>query len=533
MPTLTKARNAYDEMPYSAKPFPQTHPDRLATIATLFGMTPPPVERCRVLEIGCGRGGNLIPMAEQLPDSTFVGIDLSEVQTREAQFLASSLGLANANFRHMDLLDVDPAFGEFDYIICHGVFSWVPQAVQEKIFSICAEHLAPQGVAYVSYNVHPGWRMRSMIREMMCYHTRSMHDATGRVSQARALLDFLAQYTNGSSPYGAFLRSELGVLRGHEDAYLFHEHLEDVNEPLYFFEFAERMRAHHLQYLGEADIATMYAGHLQPEVRAALERVATDWIQMEQYMDFLRNRMFRQTLLCHENISLDRELKPALLDGLHVAACLIPEEKRVDVRSAEPLRFKHTDTDRVVTSAVPVMKAAILRLTSQWPRSIPFSELFRDAYATVHRERISGAQNFEQAKYLMGRTLFELYLSGMIELHSQIPKFVRQPGEKPIASKLSRYQVRSTNVVTNLRHETISMGEVARHLIPSMDGSRDLEDLMDVLGKLVSDGTLVVPGVEPSGLLGSAARKLLGDALRSTLAQVAKSALLTDYSIGS
>src|SRR5262245_58637378 len=167
---------SYDEIPYSNTAFSYTHPDCLATVAALYGLTPPPVDRCRVLELGCGRGGNLIPMALALPDSRFLGIDLSARQIASGQEMVTALGLANIELRPFSILDVDESFGLFDYIICHGVYSWVPAEVQDKILAICARNLAPNGVAYVSYNTYPGWHQRGTVREMLCYHVQQFRE---------------------------------------------------------------------------------------------------------------------------------------------------------------------------------------------------------------------------------------------------------------------------------------------------------------------------------------------------------------------
>ncbi|HEV3386835.1 MAG TPA: class I SAM-dependent methyltransferase, partial [Gemmata sp.] len=183
--------NSYDEVPYECHPYPQTHPSRLATIATLFGLSPPPVDNCRVLELGCAGGGNLIPMAEALPESSFVGVDLSLRQIGDGETIVRNLGLMNISLRHASIADVDESYGMFDYVICHGVFSWVPQSTQRKILDISAKCLTPNGVAYVSYNTYPGWHMRGMIRDMMRYHALRFETPDHRVKQARALLDFL------------------------------------------------------------------------------------------------------------------------------------------------------------------------------------------------------------------------------------------------------------------------------------------------------------------------------------------------------
>jgi SAM-dependent methyltransferase len=163
---------SYDEVPYASDPYPQSHPDQLATVATLFGMAPAPVDRCRVLELGCARGGNLIPLALALPRSRFVGIDSSAHQVVAAREVIAALGLGNIEVSQRSILDVDAGFGSFDYIICHGTYSWVPSEVQDKILAVCARNLAPGGVAYVSYNTYPGWHLRGLVRDLLCYHRR-------------------------------------------------------------------------------------------------------------------------------------------------------------------------------------------------------------------------------------------------------------------------------------------------------------------------------------------------------------------------
>ena len=143
--------NTYDQVPYDKKSFSQTHVDNLATTATLFGMQPARPECCRVLELGCAAGANLIPMAFYLPESQFMGVDYSKVQIDDGQKVLQSLRLANIELKQLNILEIDKTLGQFDYIICHGIFSWVADEIQEKIFSICSQNLAPQGVAYVSY----------------------------------------------------------------------------------------------------------------------------------------------------------------------------------------------------------------------------------------------------------------------------------------------------------------------------------------------------------------------------------------------
>src|SRR5262249_14540707 len=152
---------------------------------------PAAVDRCRVLELGCGSGGNLLPMAESLPESRFLGIDLSPRQVSSGQATIQELGLRNIELKAMSITDVDAEMGQFDYVICHGVYSWVPEPVQDKILAICKENLAPHGIAYVSYNTYPGWHLRGLVRELLYFHSRKIAEPAARVQHARAFLDFL------------------------------------------------------------------------------------------------------------------------------------------------------------------------------------------------------------------------------------------------------------------------------------------------------------------------------------------------------
>ena len=193
--------SSYEVVPYHGRPSGESHPDTLATIATLFGMKPPSVPHARVLEIGCASGENLIPMAAELPEGRFLGIDASERQVAEGRATIEAAGLGNVELRRMDLLDAGPDLGTFDYIVCHGVFSWVTPAVQQGILSLIAATLAPTGLAYVSYNTYPGWHMRGIVRDAMLFHIDGEADPREGIRKGREVLDFLVQLPWGPENY--------------------------------------------------------------------------------------------------------------------------------------------------------------------------------------------------------------------------------------------------------------------------------------------------------------------------------------------
>jgi SAM-dependent methyltransferase len=178
--------------------------------------------------------------------------------------------------------------GTFDYILCHGVYSWVPAEVQNKILEICRDHLSPQGIAYISYNTFPGWHTRAAVREMLCFHTQQFDDPSDRIREARGLLTFLVRLASShEAAFNAMMRHELAVLSATPDTYLLHEHLEDYNEPLYFHQFIDRAAEKNLQYLGEAYLLSMLPSRLGPEIEKTLRGISHDLVQMEQNIDFL------------------------------------------------------------------------------------------------------------------------------------------------------------------------------------------------------------------------------------------------------
>ena len=236
MPMISASPSAsYEEIPYPNDPYPSSHPDHLATVAILSGLTPPSVPSCRVLELGCARGGNLIPMAAAIPGAQFVGIDSSSRQVHEACTLIDRLGLQNVRIEVQDIRDFGTEIGAFDYIICHGTFSWVAADVQEKILDIAARGLAPDGVFYVSYNTYPGWHFRGLVREMMRHHTRRSKQPETIAREARHILQFVTASAMAIEPvYSNLLKQELDYVTARSDSYLLHDHLEMVNDPIYF-----------------------------------------------------------------------------------------------------------------------------------------------------------------------------------------------------------------------------------------------------------------------------------------------------------
>jgi len=529
-------QTSYDEVPYPSLCYTQTHPNRLATVATLFGMTPAPVAHCRVLALGCASGGNLIPMACRLPASEFVGIDNSARQIAEGQPLVVALGLQNITLTCMDILDVGPDLGQFDYIIAHGIYSWVPPAVQDKVLDICKQNLSPNGVAYVSYNTYPGWHMLGMVREMMLYHTRHLTEPKARVAGAHELLDFMAEsLSTAGDAYGTFLGDYKSALEKdwkgtptRREAFLLHDELEEINVPLYFHQFAERAASHGLQYLGDADFSTMLVNDFPPETRDALAKMVDNLIDLEQYIDFLRHRTLRRTLLCHEDIALHRKLKPQQMRSFLVASRVRPESPDVDVHSRSVVKFRAT-SEATFSTDHPVSKAAMLHLAEVWPRPVPFESLLSEACSRVYTsgER-PDAEVVARDAIALGANLLTAYgYSGsIVELYLDMPHIVLEVSDRPVACPLARLQSQQSDLVTNLRHERVSLNPFEQRLLPYLDGTWDRDALVEAMSGLVVEGSLVLREDDRRVTDPDEARSILGRQIDRAFTWLARAALL-------
>jgi SAM-dependent methyltransferase len=318
-----KVRTSYDDVPYASYPYAQSHPNRVAATATLLGLTPQAIETASVLEIGCAAGGNLIPMAAAYPQARFLGIDLSSKQIDQARVRAKRLGLDNIEFRHQDVTSFEKSDRGHDYIICHGVYSWVSDPVRNAILNLCAANLTPDGVAYISYNVLPGWRPRQVVRDAMLAHVSDIADPAQRLSQARAFIDFLKD-SAPKSPYGEAIREVASWLGSMGGSYVFHEFLEIDNAPCTFKDFMKAANRHGLVFLGECELRSMLPenyGAVAPTIRTL---GGNDVVAAEQYIDVFSGRTFRQTLLvpAARLPGISRNVSPDRLASLHLVSNL-------------------------------------------------------------------------------------------------------------------------------------------------------------------------------------------------------------------
>ena len=525
---MTNRQTSYDAIPYPSIAFPETHPDRLSAVAMLFGLKAPPPATCRVLELGCSTGINVAAIAQIYPGSKCLGIDASSRQIAEGWQVIEALGLKNVQLKHLDILEIPENLGEFDYIISHGVFSWVPARVQDKILEVCKRHLAPDGVAYLSYNTFPGWHIRGIVRDMMFYRGMQFAEPEMRLAQAKSLVEFVAQSSAGTdNPYQKLLQAEFNNLGRMTDHYLHHEHLEEHNQPIYFYEFARRIAVNGLQYLGDADFSMMVSTNFSPEVAKTLNEMgAHDIVQMEQYMDFVRCRYFRKTLICHAGKKLNRRIDAAVVKTLMLASNAVPEGGELDLASAQRATFG-TPEGRKLNCRAPLTKLALRNLGRAWPMPVAFSTLFAQCVqeATVAGHLSHGREDTDE---FLAAELLTAIGAGVIEWRITPAPYTTEIGQKVRATPLARWQAERAYRATNLRGELTTLDEIHRQTLKLLDGQRSLAQIIDGLAQSVKRGELLLhrerdktPVTEDGEV-----RTLLGAALPKVLDNLARRAFL-------
>ena len=511
---------SYDAVPYQSNFQPQMHPDRMATLATLLGMKPAAVESCRYLELGCGEGDNLIAFAHALPESEFVGIDLSARQIETANRAVEELALKNVKFLHLDVMRLSrEEYGQFDYVAAHGFFSWVPDSVRRKVLALYSELLAPNGVGYLSYNVLPGGYLRQMMRDIMIYHTQTEPPSLAKVEKGLSVLSFLRDGTKKNDYYQAILKNEINFVLNHDAPNVLHDELGEENQPFYFHEFVKLAAENDLQYLCESEYYQVPLNEYPPQTREILESFGDDHIRREQYADFLLCRRFRQTLLCHADVTLNRAVEPNKLREFYIASAISPADKTAELKTNKIEKFRFPN-GAVIELDHPLTKVALAHLGSIWTKSINFDDLVNLARQKI--ENHGGViEDWEKALHTTCSILLELYKHSTVELHIHQPNFTRQVSDFPCVSPLAYWQLKRGDKVTTLNNAQVKIDDsFFRHLLPMLDGTRNKLDLKKELRKKISAGQLSDVG-EKSALL-----RDLPMMLQENLAHTAKLGLL-------
>jgi len=476
----------YDLLPYHGVAIPPTRPEHLALCSWIYGGPLPRRRGYSVLEIGCAEGSNLLPLAFYRPDITALGVDRSRLQIAEARSAVDSLGLENVRFECLDLRELADQQTEspFDFIIAHGVLSWIPMDAQEALLELCSRRLAPRGLVYMSYNVDPGWRLRGVVREVMLREVGDIRDVPERTrlaqESARGYLELITPYVD--HPYCAILQRELELLAKTDTSKVAHDQLEENNHAFFFHELNTRIERHGLVHVADAGFEPT-EGACLVRVRESLQQQGLSGVNLELCSDLLCNRQLRSSVLCSaedfappgpgaavlmsEDITLETRLSPTR-DSIDLAAGV--EELFAD-RSG--LSYRCDD---------PLLKAALFTLARAETKLPTGPDVLREAERTIESTGMTVGRG--QADELV-QDLFELHERGLIRLWLDRPRLAE--AYRPVAHDLARLEASRGVPLTTPWHTQIVLEDEERELIARLDGEADLEaegieELIQALG---------------------------------------------------
>ncbi|WP_156678366.1 class I SAM-dependent methyltransferase [Sphingomonas profundi] len=443
---IARVQAAYEEVAYPAMVCTAGHPDRLAVAARLHGLSPPPIETARVLEIGGGDGVNLMALACAYPHAQFLSVDLAPSAVARGRALVARTGLDNVRIEQGDIVRLaDDMAGTFDYVIAHGVYAWVPDVVREAVMRLIGRVLAADGVAFVDYNAMPGGHLRQTLREMMLYRTRGIADPAERLRVAHEALVAFGAPREGERLFVEALREHARSTAKKTPAVLHHDELGAFFAPQMLSDVSAAAAANGLLFLNEADPLGQEDGFApadEPDADSdAIVRIA-------QLRDFESMKFFRQSLFVRAAANPVRRPAVAAVAGLYAAA----QCERVDAQV-----FTH-DGGRISISD-PVFAAALARLVAAWPARLPVAALALDEEQLTSLHELAGLR--------------------FVNLHSVPREGVAVAGERPVASPLARAQAEDgAEIVATLDHMMIAMNEAGpRRFLALLDGTRDHDEI--------------------------------------------------------
>ncbi len=430
-------QTSYDAVEYPAATYPTTHPAHLAALARLHGLSAPDPRTCRVLEIAGGDGLNLAAMAAGLPEAHFISFDLSREAVGRGQTLVAQAGLGNVEVVVGDLLDwAENATGTYDYVIAHGLYAWVPEAVRGAMWRLIDKVLSPEGIAFVSYNALPGGYLRMAVRDMMRHAAHGL-EGEARIAKAREVLRAFSAPRENERVVLQALRKVAEPMLGKNDGSLYHDELEKEYAPQSLTQVVEAAGQHNLAFLNDA-VPKMVGDGMPGQ---AMDDAAV--VAAAQASDYEVAAFFHQSLFVRNGRSAARTLDATAFAELLASARL---------ERTGPNEFQHEEgpfeiSDLALADFLEAMGKA-------WPLRLPLAQF---ATSPDHCE-----------------ALLDLYRNGIVTFHALPFPGTVEPGERPEASPLVRGQVAlGMPILFSLDLKVVTMQEGPRHFLSLLDGTRD------------------------------------------------------------
>ena len=475
---------SYDDVIYDKLPHKQGNIRLLETIGDIFGVETVDIHHCRVLELGTATGKTIIQQAEEFPDSQFLGIDLSPIQIDAGKEFLRSLGLRNIELRAANIMDIDESWGQFDYIISHGVYSWVPTPVQEKMLEICQTNLSPRGLAMVSYNTYPGWHFKECARNLMLLHSKRANefsDPKTEIQQARAILNFTAEIAAKQKPsyFTQFIEGMREHIKGVDDHYLFHEYLESENSPCYFLEFCRRLQEKGLQHVSDFDWTNYQTWQKDPQLKSLIESTKNNVIS-EQYLDFVINRTFRSSVICRSDLELG--MREDLAERYHV---FIPNDctiNEVEATGTAPASWQFTRNTAMEANLPrgPLVDAVCELFNAKRAEYFTLQDIWNEIAAKSQPQILAG--KFQRNDLV--RIFDQLIRLEVLRTVLHPPTERQRDPRRPFTRMFTRQMLkRDAQTVSNSVFEVLKVDPLSAAMMKHFDGRRSISETVTDIQK--------------------------------------------------
>jgi SAM-dependent methyltransferase len=394
-------QDPYDELPYRSRPIEWTAPERLALCSLLHGGPRPALDGYSVLELGCGDGANLLSLAAYRPQARFLGADGSRCAVELAESRRRELALDNLRFVHATFEELRQQLsGPFDFVLVHGVFSWVPPAVRDQLISLCGAELAPEGLLYLNYNTRPGWNIRGMVRDFLLAQTAHVADLAARTQLAQQVAaTAAAALASVEHPYAQLMKREYDfVCEGHP-SYIAHEFLAPHNHAYWRSEVRAMLGAEGLHYVADADF-NYECGRVPQELGQRIEACGFTGMPADDAADLFSYRQLHSAIFARRAPAGEAAVEE--LAELSIASSLAP----VDAVEPGESRFRHPSGFEVTVTA-EAMRQLLGALLPRWPRGARLGELLPGV-----------AEHAEDLRLLHRHGLIDLRLVEPVHEHS-------------------------------------------------------------------------------------------------------------------
>jgi SAM-dependent methyltransferase len=384
-------RDPYDELPYCAFPVEWTAPERLALASLLHGGPRLPLERYRVLELGCANGANLLPMSWYRQHAEFTGLDSSARQIALANDSRDKLGLKNLHFVHGDFRSaVDQLEGPYDIIMAHGVFSWVADDARDAMLEMCTSLLTPDGLLYLNYNAHPGWTVRGMVRDFLLQQTVSASSLKERAELCREIsARVISPLKEHEHAFTKLMANEFTLVINQSPEYIAHEYLSPANRAYWRKEFFDVLQRFGFSFIADADFNSM-SNRITESYADLMKQSDLDDSAAGDSADLMCYRQMQSPVLTHSPLTSS----PCTLEefsNLFIASKLVSVDDKGEHPtfrgpSGEDIEITHHRFSEILKDLQPI-----------WPRGRRIASLFTDV-----------AEVRESLEYMLSQHLIEL-----------------------------------------------------------------------------------------------------------------------------